>query len=78
MKATLLATIYDPQGARKAGYLDEVVAPDALMTRAKEVATQLTNLGRMPFEATKIRLRKKTIDHIYASLEEDMATLLPG
>lgn len=77
-KATLLATIYDPPGARKAGYLDEVVAPDLLMTRAKEVATQLSSLGRTPFEATKVRLRKRTIDHIYGSLESDMATLLPG
>lgn len=77
-KATLLATIYDPPGARRAGYLDETVAPDALMTRAKEVATQLSSLARTPFEATKSRLRKKTIDHIYASLEADMASLLPG
>lgn len=77
-KATLLATIYDPAGAKKAGYLDEVVAPDALDARAMEVAKQLSGLGRMPFEQTKIRLRKKTIDHITASLEEDMKNLLPG
>lgn len=77
-KATLLATIYDPPGALRAGYLDETVTPDALMTRAKEAATQLSSLARTPFEATKSRLRKKTIDHIYASLEADMASLLPG
>lgn len=77
-RATLLATIYDPAGARKAGYLDEVVPADSLMTRATEVAKHLTGLARAPFEATKTRLRQKTIDYIYSSLESDMATLLPG
>jgi enoyl-CoA hydratase len=77
-KATLLATIYDPPGAKRAGYLDETVAHDALMPRAKELATQLSSLARAPFEATKQRLRQKTIDHIYASLESDMASLLPS
>jgi enoyl-CoA hydratase len=77
-KATLLATIYDPAGAKRAGYLDETATQDALMPRAKELATQLSSLARTPFEATKKRLRQKTIDHIYASLESDMASLLPS
>lgn len=77
-KATLLATIYDPAGAVRAGYLDEAVAADALLARAKEEATKLARLGKTPFEQSKIRLRKKTIDHIYASLESDMASLLPS
>ena len=34
----------DPKAAKAAGIIDEVVAPDALMTRAKEVATQLSGL----------------------------------
>lgn len=77
-RATLLATIYDPQGAKKAGYLDEVVTADALLGRAKEEAAKLLGLGRTPFEQTKIRLRKRTIDLINSSLEEDMKSLLPS
>jgi enoyl-CoA hydratase len=77
-KATLLATIYDPTGAKRVGYLDEVVAPDQVFAKAKEEAGKLTSLGRTPFEQTKIRLRQKTIDHIHATLESDMKTLLPS
>lgn len=77
-KATILATIYDPAGAKRAGYLDEVVPADAVLAKAKEEATKLTRLAKMPFEQSKIRLRKKTIDHIYATLESDMVSLLPS
>ena len=77
-KATILATIYDPAGAKRAGYLDEVVPADSVLARAKEEAQKLTRLGKVPFEQSKIRLRKKTIDHIYATLESDMASLMPS
>ncbi|MBX3226727.1 MAG: crotonase/enoyl-CoA hydratase family protein [Labilithrix sp.] len=77
-KATLLATVYDPGGAVRAGYLDEIVPADAVLAKAKEEATKLTRLSKTAFEASKVRLRKKTIDHIYASLEADMASLLPS
>lgn len=76
--ATLLAKIYDPQGAKTAGYLDEVVPVDQVLAKAKEEATRLTSLSKTAFEASKVRLRKKTIDHIYATLESDMQSLLPG
>src|SRR6201999_1342658 len=34
--ATIGARIYDPDGARDAGFLDEVVEPDDLLARATE------------------------------------------
>lgn len=76
--ATLCAQIYDPAGAVDAGYLDAVVAPDDLMTRARAEATRLGAYGRMPYRATKERLRGATIALIEGSLERDLATLLPS
>lgn len=77
-RATLQATIYDPQGAVTAGFIDEVVAPDQLMARALEQATKLGTLSRMAYQATKQRLRGKTIAHITDTLETDLAALLPS
>lgn len=77
-RATLMARIYAPAEAAAAGYLDEVVQADALLTRAKEAAATLASLARPAYEATKSRLRAKTIAHVEATLEEDMKNLLPS
>ncbi len=79
-RATLMAQIYDPETAAKVGYLDEVVSAEQLLARAKEEATRLTALARPAFQATKTRLRGKTIAHINATLGDDLRTLLspPG
>jgi len=77
-RATLRAHIYGPEEAAHAGYLDEVVAPAELAGRAKEEAGKLAALSPMAFRATKSRLRRKTVEHIVATLEGDVATLLTG
>lgn len=74
--ATLQSRIYNPDDALKAGYLDAVVAPDALLARAKEEATRMSGLARHAFKATKTRLRGKTIAHIHATFESDVKDLL--
>jgi enoyl-CoA hydratase len=75
-RATLQGTIYDPEGAARVGYLDTVAPAGEVLARAKEEATRLTALSRTAYTATKTRLRGKTIQHILATLEDDMATLL--
>ncbi|MBP6836581.1 MAG: crotonase/enoyl-CoA hydratase family protein [Kofleriaceae bacterium] len=75
-RATQLAHIYDPAGAARAGYLDEVVAPTEVMERARAEATRLAGLGRFPFRATRERLRGRTINHIRATLDDDLRRLL--
>lgn len=77
-RATLGAHIYDPEGARAAGYLDEVVAGDALRARAIAEAARLGALSPRAFEATKLRLRRATIEHIETTLEQDMLALMSG
>jgi enoyl-CoA hydratase len=78
-RATLMAHVHTPDEALAAGYVDEVVAPGEVMTRALAEAVRLGALGRMPFRATKERLRGKTIEYIKSSLESDMRALMfPG
>jgi enoyl-CoA hydratase len=76
--ATLAARIYEPEDAARAGYLDAVVLPDALLARAKEEAGKLAGLARSAYAQTKTRLRGKTIAFIRASLEEDMKNIMLG
>lgn len=76
--ATLGARIYDPESALAAGYLDAVVPAGELADRARAEATRLGAYGRMPYRATKERLRGATIALIEGSLETDLAALLPG
>ena len=75
-RATLMAQIYAPEAAAKAGYLDEVVPAADVLARAREEATRLSALAKGAFSATKTRLRGKTIKHIQDTLEEDMMSLL--
>lgn len=77
-RATLRAQIYTPEEAARIGYLDEVVAPADVVSRAKEEAAKLGALSRMAFHATKKRLRGKTIDHILATLDDDMHKITLG
>lgn len=77
-RATLGAHIYAPEDACRAGYLDEVVAAEQVRERTLAEATRLGALGRHAFEASKVRLRRATIEHIRSTLDEDMRTLLSG
>ncbi len=75
-RATLLAQIYGPAEAAKAGYLDSTASPDVVLELAKAEAARLAGLARSPFVATKARLRDKTIAHIRATLADDMKSLM--
>lgn len=76
--ATLGARIYTPEEAVGAGYLDEVRPTGEVVARAKEAAAKLGAMSRMAYHATKKRLRGKTIAHILATLDEDMAEIGRG
>lgn len=77
-QATLLARIYDPEHAARVGYLDTTAAPEAVLDLAKAEASRLAGLPRTAFDATKQRLRGKTIAHIKATLASDMQSLMAG
>lgn len=78
-RATLGAGVYAPDEALAVGYLDAVAPAEELAARAAQEAARLGGFPRAPYRATKERLRGKTIAHVLASLDEDMARLLsPG
>lgn len=51
-----------PDDARAAGMIDEVVAPDALLARANELAAQLAAIPRDSFRVTKAQLRAPALE----------------
>jgi enoyl-CoA hydratase len=71
--ATIQGQVFDPEGALAAGYLDRLVPADQLEATARETAGALAGLRRGAVSHTKERARQRTIDHILATLEEDMA-----
>ena len=77
-RATLMAHLYSPDDAVRAGFLDAVVPGDELVARAKQEAARLAALPARPYRATKQYLRRATIAHIRSTLESDLATLLPA
>jgi enoyl-CoA hydratase len=76
-RATLESKIYDPESAIDSGYLDYVVAKEALFTRALVEATRLGALPKVPYVASKERLRGRTIAYVHATLAEDLQRLMP-
>ncbi len=71
--ATTLATAYSAHGAAEAGYLDEVVAADDLHDVAMQRASGLAaHVPRTAFRMARRTARGKTIDHILATLDDDL------
>jgi enoyl-CoA hydratase len=70
-------TVYSPDEARDVGYLDTVVAEEALIDTARTEAQRLAELATGAVALTKITLRGKTADYINATLEEDIAGFTP-
>jgi len=77
-RATLMANIYAPDDAVRAGFLDAVAPADQLLARAKQEAARLAALPARPYRATKRYLRRATIEHIRSTVDTDLASLLPG
>lgn len=69
-QATLTAKMYDPKGARDAGFLDEVVAADELRDVALERAAQLAEFDANAYAGMKQGLRGESIDAVLAGLED--------
>lgn len=76
-RAVLQAEIYDMSGAVDAGYLDELVAADAVAGTAIERARQLGQLPGNAYGFTKRRLRQALADEVLRGIEADMETMVP-
>ncbi len=67
-RATLGARIFSPAGARDAGFLDEVVAPEKLRESALDAARQMVDLDGSAYAGTKRGLRGASIARILDGL----------
>jgi len=74
VRAAGLAEIYQAEGARDAGFLDLVVAPEVLLDTARDQARRLAMLPRKAFRETKRRLRGDMLRQIRSGLQDDMAS----
>lgn len=73
-RAVQLAHIHSPAEALEAGFLDEVVAADAVASRSLEVATDLAErLHPGPFRATRRTIRGRLAEQLRADLAADLA-----
>jgi enoyl-CoA hydratase len=62
----------DPREAMAAGYLDKVVAPEALQLTALEIATALTGIDMPSHAATKLRLRASAIKAVREAIDAEI------
>lgn len=73
--AVTQARIYDPEGAVRAGWLDRVVAPEALAGVAMEEAARLAKLPAGAYSVTKRSLREQTLTYIRDNMKRNLDKL---
>lgn len=72
-EAINLATVYDPEGALKVGYYDELATDDQIVTRAIEVATDFAErLRQGAFATTRTYLRSDALQAAQTGLTADL------
>ncbi len=77
LRATTHAEIYTPEAAVDAGFLDRVTASEDVIGAAREEAQRLSELPGPIFCATRARARSSILEHIEATLSEDLAAAFP-
>jgi enoyl-CoA hydratase len=73
ISSTQHAVLNDPDGAVKAGFLDEVVDADALLDAALARARQLSTLPNPAYRQSKSNLVAPVRDRILSTLDADLA-----
>ena len=74
-RAVLLAEVFSPEDAVKAGFLDQVVGPAQLSTASAAAAHRLAALDLQAHLSTKQRVRSTFLRELRAAIEEDDADL---
>jgi enoyl-CoA hydratase len=72
-RAPLTASAYDPQQAKEAGFLDELVPAAELLPAAQRAAEALAGLERKSHAATKLRVREQALAALRRAIDEDVA-----
>jgi enoyl-CoA hydratase len=74
-RAVVLAEVFSPEEAVRAGYLDQVVEPAQLSAAAAAAAQQLATLDLDAHLSTKQRVRSAFLRELRVAIEEDNADL---
>jgi enoyl-CoA hydratase len=74
-EAVTLGTVYDPRGAADAGYLDRVVAPDALEAEIARTVEDLGALNADAFRGNKERLHRDVLPQVRDGAERSLAEI---
>ena len=70
-RSVINGEIFDPQGALEAGFLDKVVAPEALTEAARAAALQLQKINMTAHKNTKRKTRKGLLDALDEAIALD-------
>jgi len=70
--AALTGTLYDPQQAQQAGFLDEVCEPADVLPRARAAAERLTKLDMPSYVGTKQRVRGPALAKLREGIELEL------
>lgn len=73
-RCVVCAEMLGPQAALEAGFLDQVVAPDALLAAARAAAQRLQKLHAKAHTATKRKARAVLLQALDAAIEADRRT----
>jgi enoyl-CoA hydratase len=73
--ACITAALYDPETARTAGFLDQVVAPEELATVTALEARRLAALNTGAHAAVKLRVRKAALMAMRAGIDAEFPSL---
>ena len=70
-RSVINAEMFTPQAALAAGFLDQVVAPEQLMSTALDLAQQLKKLNMNAHKNTKLKVRKDLLETLDAAIALD-------
>jgi len=73
-RSVINAEMFNPQGAKDAGFLDQLVAPEELMGSARAMAQQLKKINLKAHAKTKLKARKALLETLDKSIELDKGT----
>lgn len=70
-RSVINGEMFNPVSAVDAGFLDQIVKPDALVDTAREVAQQLKKINMKAHKNTKLKVRKELLDTLDKAIELD-------
>ena len=70
-RSVINGEMFNPVSAVDAGFLDQVVKPEALLETAREVAGQLKKINMRAHKNTKLKVRKELLDTLDKAIELD-------